>query len=172
MLFMINTGLLCFRINVAFISKVLCNSVATKIENGPKMNTKILRFLKIDQRRRIFLNSKILRRLQILRRSSKIRRFSKENEKFSLLKFSFRQQLRQIFPAVELSIMWGKLKFKILRKVHISELFQTIFSKILLNFPKKIFAIFSLKSLQLRRLFSIWKWTKNEDKDGSLDKNL
>ena len=26
-------------------------SVATKIENGPKMNTKILRFLKMDQRR-------------------------------------------------------------------------------------------------------------------------
>ena len=37
-------------------------SVATKIENGPKMNTKILRFLKIDRRqiRRIFVNSKIL----------------------------------------------------------------------------------------------------------------
>ena len=33
--------------------------------------------------------------------------------------------------------MWGKLKFKVLRKVHISELFQTILSKILLNFPKK-----------------------------------
>ena len=58
-------------------------------------------------------------RLQILRRSSKMRRFSKENEKFSLLKFSFRQQLEQIFPVVELNIMWGKLKFKNLRKVHI-----------------------------------------------------
>ena len=33
--------------------------------------------------------------------------------------------------------MWGKLKFKVLRKVHISGLFQTILSKILLNFPKK-----------------------------------
>ena len=29
------------------------------------------------------------------------------------------QQLEQIFPAVELNIMWGKLNFKVLRKVHI-----------------------------------------------------
>ena len=66
-------------------------SVATKIENGPKTNTKILWFLKIDQRRiqRIFVNSKILQRLQILQISSKIRRFSKENEKFLLLKIFF-----------------------------------------------------------------------------------
>ena len=84
-------------------------SVATKIENGPKKyedssvfengpktNTKNLRFFKIS------------------------RRFSKENEKFLLLKFSFRQQLEQIFLVVELNIMWGKLKFKNLRKVHIS----------------------------------------------------
>ena len=61
-----------------------------------------------------------LRRLQILRISSKIRRFSKENEKFLLLKFSFSQQLEQIFSVVELNIMWGKLVFKNLRKVHIS----------------------------------------------------
>ena len=33
--------------------------------------------------------------------------------------------------------MWGKLKFKVLKKVHISGLFQTILSRILLNFPKK-----------------------------------
>ena len=38
--------------------------------------------------------------------------------------------------------MWGKLKFKVLKKVHISGLFHTILYKILLNFPKK-----SLKSL-------------------------
>ena len=78
-----------------------------------------------------------LRRLQILRISSKIRRFSKENEKFLLLKFSFSQQLEQIFSVVELNIMWGKLVFKNLRKVHISWLFQTILYTILLNFPKK-----------------------------------
>ena len=78
-----------------------------------------------------------LRRLQILRISSKIRRFSKENEKFLLLKFSFSQQLEQIFSVVELNIMWGKLKFKNLRKVHISWLFQTILYTIMLNFPKK-----------------------------------
>ena len=33
--------------------------------------------------------------------------------------------------------MWGKLKFKVLRKVHISGIFQPILSKILLNFPIK-----------------------------------
>jgi len=48
--------------------------------------------------------------------SSKIRRFSKKNEKFSLLNFSFKQELEQLFPAVELNIIWGKLKFKVLRK--------------------------------------------------------
>ena len=77
----------------------IISSVATKIENGPKTNTKILRFLKMDGRRirRIFVNSKILRRLQILRISSKIRRFSKENEKFLLLNNFFQKELRQIF---------------------------------------------------------------------------
>ena len=45
------------------------SSVAMKIENGPKTNTKILRFLKMDQRG-IFVNSKILQR------SSKIANFS------------------------------------------------------------------------------------------------
>ena len=38
----------------------LSTSIATKIENGPKTNTKIFWFLKIDQR--IFVNSKILQR--------------------------------------------------------------------------------------------------------------
>ena len=49
-------------------------SVATKIENGPKTNTKILRFLKIDRRRirRIFVNSKILRRSSKIANSSNI----------------------------------------------------------------------------------------------------
>ena len=49
-------------------------SVAMKIENGPKTNTKILRFLKIDRRRirRIFVNSKILRRSSKIANSSNI----------------------------------------------------------------------------------------------------
>ena len=49
-------------------------SVATKIENGPKTNMKILRFLKIDRRRirRIFVNSKFLRRSSKIANSSKI----------------------------------------------------------------------------------------------------
>ena len=49
-------------------------SVATKIENGPKTNTKILRFLKMDRRRirRIFVNSKILRRSSKIANSSNI----------------------------------------------------------------------------------------------------
>ena len=65
--------------NFLTVPLLLQISVATKIENGPKMNTKILRFLKMDRRRirRIFINSKNLRRLKILRISSKIRRFSK-----------------------------------------------------------------------------------------------
>ena len=112
-------------------------SVAMKIENGLKMNAKILQFLKMDWRRirRIFVDSKILRR------SSKIQRFSKKNEKFLLLKFSFRQLLEQLFPAVELNIMWGKLNYKVLRKVHIFWNFLTILSKILFNFPIKSSAL-------------------------------
>ena len=49
-------------------------SVATKIENGPKTNTKILWFLKMDRRRirRIFVNSKILRRSSKIANSSNI----------------------------------------------------------------------------------------------------
>ena len=70
---------------VAFVH----SSVATKIEKGPKTNMKILWFLKIDRRRRIFVNSKILRRSSKIANSSKIWRFSKENEKFSLLKIFF-----------------------------------------------------------------------------------
>ena len=113
------------------------DSVATKIENGQKTNSKILGFLKMDWRRirRIFVDSKILRR------SSKIQRFSKKNEKFLLLKFSFRQLLEQLFPAVELNIMWGKLNYKVLRKVHIFWNFLTILSKILFNFPIKSSAL-------------------------------
>ena len=40
------------------------------------------------------------------------------------------------------------------------------------KFSKKIFAIFGLKSLKLWRFFGIWKWTEDEDEDGSSDKNL
>ena len=56
---------------IQWITRIMYNSVATKIENGPKTNTKILRFLKIDRRqyekssliRKFF---EYLRRLQIL----------------------------------------------------------------------------------------------------------
>ena len=53
---------------------IIRSSVATKIENGPKTNTKILRFLKMDRRRirRIFVNSKILRRSSKIANSSNI----------------------------------------------------------------------------------------------------
>ena len=55
-------------------SNIMGISVATKIENGPKTNTKILRFLKMDRRRirRIFVNSKILRRSSKIVNSSNI----------------------------------------------------------------------------------------------------
>ena len=68
--------------------------------------------------------------------------------------------------------MWGKLKFKVLRKLHIFRLFQTIFVQNIGKFSQKIFAIFGLKSLKLRRFFDIWKWTEVEDEDGSSDENL
>ena len=53
---------------------VVGGSVATKIENGPKTNTKILQFLKIDRRQilRIFVKSKILRRSSKIANSSNI----------------------------------------------------------------------------------------------------
>ena len=73
---------LCYFLNVStrVATKILQRgggpliSVATKIENRLKPNTKILRFLKIDRRRirRIFVNSKILRRSSKLGNSSKI----------------------------------------------------------------------------------------------------
>ena len=117
-------------------------SVATKIEIGLKMNTKILQFLKIDRRRirRIFINSKILRRLQFLRISSKQK---------------------------NLTLCVGKLKFKVLKEVHILDFFRNFVQNIV-KFSRKIFAIFGLKSSKLRRFFSIWKWTEDEDKDGSV----
>ena len=120
-------------------------SVATKIEIGLKMNMKILQFLKIDRRRirRIFINSKILRRLQFLRISSKQK---------------------------NLTLCVGKLKFKVLKEVHILDFFRNFVQNIV-KFSRKIFAIFGLKSSKLRRFFSIWKWTEDEDKDGSSDKN-
>ena len=40
------------------------------------------------------------------------------------------------------------------------------------KFLPKIFRIFDFKSLKLQRFFDIWKWTKDEDEDGSSDKNL
>ena len=42
----------------------------------------------------------------------------------------------------------------------------------IVKFSQKIFAIFGLKSSKLQRFFGIWKWTKDEDEDGSVDKNL
>ena len=56
---------------------------------------------------------------------------------FVVKKYSYGQQLEQIFPVVEVNIMWGKLNFKVLRKLHTFRLFQTILSKILINFSKK-----------------------------------
>ena len=65
----------CFtRYKINFASLCLQTSVATKIENGPQTNTKILWFLKMDQRRirRIFVYSKILRRSSKIANSSNI----------------------------------------------------------------------------------------------------
>ena len=88
------------------------SSVAMKIENGPKTNTKILRFLKMDRRQiqRIFVNSKILRR------SSKIRRFSKEYEKFSLLKIFFQAATWTNFPSSRTFYYMGKIEVQSFKK--------------------------------------------------------
>ena len=72
--------------------ELLCSSVATKIENGPKMNTKILWILKMDQRliQRIFVDSKILRRSLKIANSSNIfedTKIFKENEIFVVKNF-------------------------------------------------------------------------------------
>ena len=50
-------------------------------------------------------------------------------------------------------------------------LLEIMFQKECKIFPK-IFGIFGFKSSKLRRFFDIWKWTKDEDEDGSSDKNL
>ena len=110
----------------AFYLITVLNNVATKIENWPKTNTKILWFLKMDWRQiqRFFVISKNLWRFLILQRPSKIQRFSKENGNVLLLQIVI------------------KLNYKILINFGIFRFFQTILSKILINFPKK-----SLQSL-------------------------
>ena len=68
-------------IKVAYLTLLVWASVATKIENGPKTNMKILQFLKMDQRqiRRIFVNSKILQRsLKIANSSNILNNFSQQ----------------------------------------------------------------------------------------------
>ena len=88
-------------------------SVATKIENGPKTNMKILRFLKMDRRwiRRFFgfwkwtkyeessliINSKNLRRLKNLRRSSKIENSSNIFEDTKIFKVKWKIFVVKIF---------------------------------------------------------------------------
>ena len=42
----------------------------------------------------------------------------------------------------------------------------------IVKFSQKIFKVFGWKSSKLQRFFSFWKWTKDEDKNGSSDKNL
>ena len=56
----LTSDFICRRLYVGLI-EIILTPHPMKIENGPKMNTKILRFLKMDQRRiwRIFVNSKI-----------------------------------------------------------------------------------------------------------------
>ena len=85
--------------NVSNNKQELLSSVATKIENGPKMNTKILQFLKMDQSwiQRIFVNSKNLQRLKILRRSSKIENSSNIFEDTKIFKVKWKIFLLKIF---------------------------------------------------------------------------
>ena len=78
------------------------SSVAMKIENGPKTNTKILWFLKMDQRQiwRIFVNSKILQRSLKIAKSSNIfedTKIFKGSSKF-YEKYIFLDYFRQFCP--------------------------------------------------------------------------
>ena len=92
------------------------------------LGTVLQRRLKMDQRQiqRFFgflkqtedkyeeslLIQKFFEEFQILRISSKIKIFSKENGKTLLLKIVLKTGLKLNFPPVELFILWGKLKFK------------------------------------------------------------
>ena len=104
---------------------VECTSVATKIENRPKTNTKILRFLKIDRRRiqRFFVNSKILRRSSKIANSSKIFEDSKIFKgkcKIFVVKIFFQSATLTNFLSSRTQHYVGKIEVKKLRKVHIS----------------------------------------------------
>ena len=94
-------------------------------ENRPKTNTKNLRQFKNS--------SKIANSLNIF----KDMKIFEGKWKILLLHVFFQAATWTNFPSSTLYNMWGKLKFKFIRKVHIFRLFQTILSIILLNFPKK-----------------------------------
>ena len=66
----------------------------------------------------------------------------------------------------------GKIEVQSLKKSTYFLNFSDNFVQNIVKFSHKIFAIFGLKYSKLRRFFSFWKWTEDEDEDGSLDKNL
>ena len=66
----------------------------------------------------------------------------------------------------------GKIEVQSFKKSTYFWTFSDNFVQNIVKFSQKIFAIFGLKSSKLRRFFGIWKWTEDEDEDGSSDKNL
>ena len=158
---------------------VLCikTSVATKIENGPKTNTKILRILKIDRRRirRIFVNSKILRRSSKIANSSNIfedTKIFKGKWKIFVVKIFFQSATWTNFLSSRTQHYVGEIEVQKFKKSTYFLTFSDNFVHNIVEFSQKIFVTFGLKSSKLRRFFGIWKWTEDEDEDGSSDKNL
>ena len=155
----------------------VCTSVATKIENGPKTNTKILRFLKMDRRRirRIFVNSKILRRSSKIANSSNIfedTKIFKGKWKIFVVKIFFQSATWTNFLSSRTQHYVGKIGVQKFKKSTYFLTFSDNFVHNIVKFSQKIFVTFGLKSSKLRRFFGIWKWTEDEDEDGSSDKNL
>ena len=150
----------------------MSNSVATKIENGPKTNTKILRFLKIDRRRirRIFVNSKILRRSSKIANSSNIfedTKIFKGKWKIFVVKIFFQSATWTNFLSSRTQHYVGKIGVQKFKKSTYFLTFSDNFVHNIAKFSQKIFVTFGLKSSKLRRFFGIWKWTEDEDEDGS-----
>ena len=66
----------------------------------------------------------------------------------------------------------GKIEVQSFKKSTYFWNFSDNFVQNIVKFYHKISTIFGLKSSKLRRFFGFWKWTEDEDEEGSSDKNL
>jgi len=149
------------------------------------------RRLKMDQRRirRFFVflkwtedeyeESSLIQK--ILQRSSKIANSSnifedtkifKGKWKIFVVKIFFQSATWTNFLSSRTQHYVGKIGVQKFKKSTYFLTFSDNFVHNIVKFSQKIFVTFGLKSSKLRRFFSIWKWTEDEDEDGSLDNNL